>query len=429
MRLKSIHLEDYNQFKNVHLDLTYPEGHPKAGEPLDKICIIGDNGTGKTTLLDLISSYYRDLDAFFSQNQKSISTKGDRFFHDEEYQIKVTMHNLLERIAYDDYETYSHLLLYFPAGPDLSTINLQISTYDEIFLDKKVFDFNDSETHQTWMAFRNELKKSVEREQKYKKELALKFTNEINIERIKKGVKEATLALEKYKKANLNNLEKLKNYFDPLLKKFHLEIDGSIDLDNLGQETFLSLKTTNDQKIPMNQWSTGIRQLLYTLFPLYALQPKKSIVLIDEPERSLYPNTQKILIDFYTSMLPEAQFIFATHSPIIASSFDPWEVIELEFTPEGNVKQKLYYDESQGRHVDNYFIHPKYLRWDSILEKLFSVEEESNSERVKRVMELAVLERKIKKESDKTKKKELWKEYDKIATLLDWKTLDNHAEN
>jgi len=128
-------------------------------------------------------------------------------------------------------------------------------------------------------------------------------------------------------------------------------------------------------------------------------------------------------------MLPEAQFIFATHSPIVASSFEPWEVIELEFTPEGNVKQKLYYDESKGRHVDNYFIHPKYLRWDSLLEKLFSVEEESNSERVKMLMELAILERKIKQEKDKTKKKELWKEYDKIATLLDWKTIDSHAEN
>lgn len=54
MKIARIELKDFNQFKHVTLDLTYPRGHEKAGEPLDKVCIIGQSGTGKTSLLRLI---------------------------------------------------------------------------------------------------------------------------------------------------------------------------------------------------------------------------------------------------------------------------------------------------------------------------------------------------------------------------------------
>jgi ATPase subunit of ABC transporter with duplicated ATPase domains len=51
MKIKSLHIADFNQFQNFSLDLTYPRGHAKAGKPLDKVCIIGQSGTGKTSLL------------------------------------------------------------------------------------------------------------------------------------------------------------------------------------------------------------------------------------------------------------------------------------------------------------------------------------------------------------------------------------------
>src|SRR5437868_1789638 len=54
MKLLGIYLYDYQQFKNFELDFTYPAGHEKAGQALDKVCFIGRNGTGKTTLLNII---------------------------------------------------------------------------------------------------------------------------------------------------------------------------------------------------------------------------------------------------------------------------------------------------------------------------------------------------------------------------------------
>ncbi|MEM7532487.1 MAG: AAA family ATPase, partial [Chloroflexota bacterium] len=51
MHITELRIKNYRQFQNIHLDFCDPE----TGKPLDKICFIGANGTGKSTLLDLLS--------------------------------------------------------------------------------------------------------------------------------------------------------------------------------------------------------------------------------------------------------------------------------------------------------------------------------------------------------------------------------------
>ena len=144
---------------------------------------------------------------------------------------------------------------------------------------------------------------------------------------------------------------------------------------------------------------------------------------MDEPERSLYPDLQQEIIPYYSKLAPEAQFFYATHSPIIASSFEPWEIVELEFNEEGYVQQKPYYKGE--RHVANYHTDPRYMRWDSILRKMFDVEEEGNEERTKQLMELSQLGAKLEKlkreGASKKDRLEVWNEYEHLANLLDWK--------
>lgn len=50
MKIDQIKIKGFNQFDDFELDLTYPKGHHKEGQPLDKICFIRQSGTGKTTL-------------------------------------------------------------------------------------------------------------------------------------------------------------------------------------------------------------------------------------------------------------------------------------------------------------------------------------------------------------------------------------------
>ena len=54
MKVTELYIQEYNQFKDFRLDLTYPEGHPKAGQALEKVCFIGQSGTGKTSLIEIL---------------------------------------------------------------------------------------------------------------------------------------------------------------------------------------------------------------------------------------------------------------------------------------------------------------------------------------------------------------------------------------
>jgi hypothetical protein len=119
---------------------------------------------------------------------------------------------------------------------------------------------------------------------------------------------------------------------NPILNKLFLELDT-----NAG-DIPITLRTTGGVKIDSSYLSTGTRQMLATAIPLYKFDTKDTVILFDEPERSLFPDIQRIIIDYYTSLAPEAQFFFATHSPIIASAFEPCERFILYFDENGEVK-------------------------------------------------------------------------------------------
>ena len=53
MRITAILLKDYRQFRSFYLPLV----DPNTGEALTKVCLIGANATGKSTLLALIAQF------------------------------------------------------------------------------------------------------------------------------------------------------------------------------------------------------------------------------------------------------------------------------------------------------------------------------------------------------------------------------------
>ncbi|OXA76236.1 hypothetical protein B0A58_07495 [Flavobacterium branchiophilum NBRC 15030 = ATCC 35035] len=73
MKICSIHIKGYKQFQDTYIDFT----DPKTGEPVNKVCFIGKNGTGKTTILRIINEFvdcdYFNIDKFFWKNCLNIS--------------------------------------------------------------------------------------------------------------------------------------------------------------------------------------------------------------------------------------------------------------------------------------------------------------------------------------------------------------------
>lgn len=74
MKITRLILGNYQQFKHLDIDLTYPKGHDRAGEPLDKVCFIGKNGTGKSTILNSIKSLLKN-DSSFLETKTNFRTE------------------------------------------------------------------------------------------------------------------------------------------------------------------------------------------------------------------------------------------------------------------------------------------------------------------------------------------------------------------
>ena len=77
MKITGIEIGDYRQFKNIKFDFTYPEGHAKVGQPLEKVCFIGQSGTGKTTLLNIIWDFFNVVDTSFQRLKNNFVSVND----------------------------------------------------------------------------------------------------------------------------------------------------------------------------------------------------------------------------------------------------------------------------------------------------------------------------------------------------------------
>lgn len=185
------------------------------------------------------------------------------------------------------------------------------------------------------------------------------------------------------------------------------------------------MEDVNGDVVPYHLLSTGTKQIILTALPLYLLKPDQTIILCDEPERSLYPNLQKFIIEYYTGLTKNSQFFFATHSPIISSCFEPWEIIELKFYDKGYVYQEQYYPKGKERHVDNYTIIPSYLTYDLMLSKVFDIEETHPQDRSEKIAEVLMLRNQLVKHKEKNtinspEAKEVYKNYRNLAEKLFW---------
>src|SRR5258708_4644102 len=85
MKLTKIKLNSYLHFQpNLEIPLTYPENHPDAGKPLQKVCFLGQSATGKTTLLNVIK-YFICEDLQFNRvgiEDASFTSGGVEVFYD-----------------------------------------------------------------------------------------------------------------------------------------------------------------------------------------------------------------------------------------------------------------------------------------------------------------------------------------------------------
>jgi len=351
MKIEYLEIKSYKQFSDLRLDLTYPIGHEKEGKPLDKICIIGQSGTGKTNLLEMIRDKKNDDKVKMVLTKEKSSSFEKVYFYGVQYHIDNRVWDRL-KIRIDNYER---------------------------------------------------------EKQDYKSKLFNKVMNNPNY------IEQSIRDIKEWEKKNENILEKMSDNINSIIKKFNLEL--KIDEDTKSYEELIIKDLSNGKILSYDNVSTGTKNLLSTFIPLKSYSPKDSIILIDEPENSFYPDIQRELTDLYMSVGENNQLIMATHSPLIASSFEPWEVVELKFDKNNQIYREQYYEGEN--HVDNYTLDPRTLTWTSILTNIFDLKEDSNfSFREKKLMEYAMLKGEIKLMDDGEEKEEKIDKLMKLSRLL-----------
>lgn len=434
MKISKIEIKDFHQFKDFSIDLTYPKGHTKEGQPLDKVCIIGQSGTGKTTLLelipyilyghetnlvkhiqikDLINNIKLNLNIFNKKIKLELIWNGKivRSWTSDQVPSEETKNLLFLSKSSNP----GHHLIYFPFNLNFD----QTLESDNDFEKDIVLDFNQNKVASIWNLILDKIQKYQEEELQIRQEISKTVEqSSSNIETIQKALKK----LEDWKSTEFNPIQDVADHcLDKLLANFNLKVKTELDIKTKDDIGFIKVEDYKKNEIPNGLWSTGTKQVILSALPLYLLKPKQTIILFDEPERSLYPDLQRTIVDYYTSLADDCQFFYATHSPIIASSFDPWEIVELKFNEEGKIYREVYYEGEN--HIDNYKWNPKLMRWDDILQRVFDLQDDGSPLRREKLNELATYNVKYRKldkkgELDKPEAKEIIKNIEKLSKEL-----------
>ncbi|MBK0370981.1 AAA family ATPase [Flavobacterium agrisoli] len=364
MKISKLHIDQFRHLENIEFDFTYPEDfhiEEKRGKPLDKICFIGQSATGKTGLLELIydySSNVLNLEVIEGTSLSGLRTSvknidGEVKFIIKDEVLTLRKKELLykQRIYIDEKKggtvtdliplIYKKDIFYFKANI-ISSKNIDVFEKNPVDLIEKynselshiedAFKYRDrygmlfdEEVEITiWLFLLNEILK-------YRKNFTQKMSELIHQGLLANNNK-LMAEFNKWQKENPNKLEAFAQKFNPIIEKLNLEVDL------INTEFSIPIKNKrNDEIIPIQNTSTGTKGLLLSFLPLFKFDTKDSIILIDEPERSLYPDIQMDLMGHYKSLAPEAQFIVATHSPFVAASFEPDERFILYFDEDGKV--------------------------------------------------------------------------------------------
>ena len=382
MKITGINIGEYRQFKNISFDFTYPADYhdeAKRGKPLEKVCFIGQSGTGKTTLLNVIWQFIENLMIEIKiQNTIKINSNLNRLM-----QSKLHLYSISVRQNESSIEYYRERGSAQAVGYDKYFLSDQSNIGDNtdlitnfLYADKSSIFIKDSIAREAdaFLVNQKELPKSfsdfVKTTTEAEKDKA-DFQEWVSKAGSKKTVllgdmdslstwqyllnditnyDETTLSLastlgrvserefgnaiqEFQKKLSQNpRIELGEKCLNQILEKFFLELNlgGSLNVP-------IALQTRQGVKIDSSYLSTGTRQILATAIPIYKFDTTDTVILFDEPERSLFPDIQRDLVQYYTGLAPTAQFFFATHSPIIAAAFEPCERFILDFNEDGEV--------------------------------------------------------------------------------------------
>lgn len=337
MKIEKVHIKNIKGIKDLELSFK------KNNKILDVIVLAGVNGSGKTTILESIKDFFNNKNVNYDEPKKSNVNLNIFFEEFEKKKIKEAekSSNNNKRPLWDffsalqNYEIYikrsdkhyhTHIakkfdippkIIYVPAENKFEEIQTYSTTLSKEYEFINTINSNVIRDIPSYIATRRNYLATIE-EDLTMKEVTNKVVNEIN------GIFSI------------------------------LELDVKLKGFSKDEKTLPIFENSAGEEFDINDLSSGEKQLFLRTLSIKMLEPKNSIILIDEPELSLHPKWQQRIIEVYKKIGENNQIIVATHSPHILGSVSNENIFILYRNENGKIEAKtgdeLY--SSYGQPVD-----------------------------------------------------------------------------
>lgn len=330
MKLKKLVLENFRLFKNLEID--FPDSNV--------IALIGNNGGGKTSVLDAVSKtmggLIKELDLKYANNEDTInnsdvkiqetkaSTFGDYEFCNKRVTVNCRQENYYE--GFIDVEPDS----WYKCNNDKIKPSSSVFPILVYYRVNRTTTINKGTFHKiiepASAAYSDALDAKTSSFSKFEDW----FINELTIEN-EYIVKHSDFSFQ------LPSLKNVRSAFKLFLGKLGANAITDIRIDrdanaidfNIDNNPY-AVVIKNNEELRLGQLSAGEKMILYMVSDIArrltianshsenALQGE-GIVLIDELDLHLHPKWQREIVKALTTTFPNVQFIFTTHSPLIIS--------------------------------------------------------------------------------------------------------------
>lgn len=324
MKIEKVHIKNIKGIKDLELPFK------KNNKILDVIVLAGVNGSGKTTILEAIKDFFDNKNINFGDIEKS-NVNLKIFFEDfEKKQIEEAEKSSIDNYEHKlqdffsalrsyNYEKYNNnglyqnliakrfdippKIIYVPANNSFGLVETASTTLSREYQFINYVDSVLMRDIPSYIATRRNYLATIE-EDLTMKEVTNKVVNEIN------------------------------SIFDIL------ELDVKLKGFSKDEKTMPIFENSAGEEFDINDLSSGEKQLFLRTLSIKMLEPKNSIILIDEPELSLHPKWQQRIIEVYKKIGENNQIIIATHSPHILGSVSNENIFILYRDEKGKIEAK-----------------------------------------------------------------------------------------
>mgnify|MGYP004462135885 FL=1 len=279
MKVEKIKFNNHKIFNNLEIDFK-----DKNGQILDTIVLIGENGSGKTSLLKCIYDSFDIDERGYEEDWKNIVRLTPALYTTTVKLNDNEIGGLHPSVAWElAHEPNNPKVVFMPTEINFEKINKVDNTFDVKTYFQNIIDQNMTENIPSM--------------------IAAKMNKEI------------------FRNRNKTIGEVIDNVCDDINGIFKV-MDLDVKLVGLSEDnnTRPIFKNSLGKEFDITGLSSGEKQLFLRALSLKFLDVNNSVILIDEPEISLHPQWQRKIIDVYKSIGENNQLIIATHSPHIVGS-------------------------------------------------------------------------------------------------------------